>query len=87
MQVFDNIHKTVKEDLQVEIVKNSRFSIAAACFSIYAFQELKTQLEAIDQLRFLFTSKTFADKTGTTTTVQDVTYAVILARTISNRAL
>lgn len=59
MQVFDNIHKTVKEDLQVEIVKNSRFSIAAACFSIYAFQELKTQLEAIDQLRFLFTSKTF----------------------------
>lgn len=59
MQLFDNIHKTVKEDLQVEIVKNSRLSIAAACFSIYAFQELKMQLEAIDHLRFLFTSKTF----------------------------
>lgn len=33
--------------------------IAAACFSIYAFQELKDELESIDELRFIFTSPTF----------------------------
>lgn len=38
---------------------NSRISIAAACFSIYAYNELKTQLESIEELRFIFTSPTF----------------------------
>ena len=36
-----------------------RISIAAACFSIYAYQELKAQLEACEELRFIFTSPTF----------------------------
>ena len=34
-------------------------SVAAACFSIYAYQELKKQLYNIDELRFIFTSPTF----------------------------
>lgn len=34
-------------------------SVAAACFSIYAYQELKKQLEVIDEIRFVFTSPTF----------------------------
>ena len=59
MQVFNNITNFLKDDLQVELSKNSRLSIAAASFSIYAYQELKTQLEDIDELRFLFTSQTF----------------------------
>lgn len=33
--------------------------MAAACFSIYAYQELKKQLDNIDELRFIFTSPTF----------------------------
>ena len=37
----DNINTTVKEDLQSVIHKESKLSIAAACFSIYAYQELK----------------------------------------------
>jgi SNF2 family DNA or RNA helicase len=57
--VFDNINKVVKDDMENEIKKNSRLSIAAACFSIYAYKELKKQLEGIDELRFLFTSQTF----------------------------
>lgn len=59
MQVFDNINKIVKDDLQVELQKDSRLSIAAACFSIYAYQELKAQLEDISELRFLFTAQAF----------------------------
>ena len=59
MQIIDNINTTVKEDLQSTIHKNSKISIAAACFSIYAYQELQKQLEGIDELRFIFTSPTF----------------------------
>lgn len=45
MQIIDNINMTVKGDLQAGIKKGSRLSVAAACFSIYAYQELKKQLE------------------------------------------
>ena len=45
MKMLDNINSTVRDDLQQSIRKGSKISIAAACFSIYAYQELKKQLE------------------------------------------
>lgn len=59
MQILDNISHTVQDDLQAEIQKGSKMSVAAACFSIYAYQELKKQLEGVEELRFIFTSPTF----------------------------
>lgn len=59
MELIDNVNKTLRDDLSGEIRKGSKLSIAAACFSIYAFQELKNQLKEIDELRFIFTSPTF----------------------------
>ena len=59
MELINNTTKTLKDDLSVEIRQGSKLSIAAACFSIYAFQELKEQLSQIEQLRFIFTSPTF----------------------------
>jgi hypothetical protein len=59
VQVFDNVNKTVKDDLTVTIEKGSLLSIAAACFSIYAYQVLKKQLDGIDELRFVFTAPAF----------------------------
>lgn len=59
MKVIDNINNTLQSDLQTEMRKGSKLSIAAACFSIYAYRELKKQLESIDELRFIFTSSTF----------------------------
>ena len=59
MELINNTTKTLKDDLSVEIKQGSKLSIAAACFSIYAFQELKEQLSQIEQLRFIFTSPTF----------------------------
>jgi len=59
MQMFDNINTFVKDDLKQEIRAGSKVSIAAACFSIYAYQELKEQLSEISELRFIFTSPTF----------------------------
>ncbi|MFA6843804.1 MAG: SNF2-related protein, partial [Bacilli bacterium] len=59
MELIDNVQKTLKDDLSIEIKNGSKLSIAAACFSIYAFQELKHELKSIDELRFIFTSPTF----------------------------
>ena len=59
MELIDNINKKLRDDLAAEIKPGSKLSIAAACFSIYAFQELKKQLQEIDELRFIFTSPTF----------------------------
>ena len=59
MKIINNINDTVRDDLKTTMRQGSRVSIAAACFSIFAYQELKTQLESVDQLRFIFTSPTF----------------------------
>ena len=59
MLFLDNLTNTVRDDLRKTIRKGSRVSSAAACFSVYAYQELKEQLEGVEELRFLFTSPTF----------------------------
>ena len=59
MEIIDNIHKTLTEDLVVELREGSKLSIAASSFSIYAFQELKETVKDIEELRFVFTSPTF----------------------------
>lgn len=64
MDTFNNTTKVVKDDLERKIKSGSRISIAAACFSIYAYQALKNELEDCDEFRFIFTSPTFvAEKT------------------------
>ncbi len=59
MELINNTSKTLRDDLSVEIKQGSKLSIAAACFSIYAFEELKKELKGLDELRFIFTSPTF----------------------------
>lgn len=59
MKIIDNITDILKDDLSVVMKENSKVAIAASYFSIYAFQELKSQLLKIDELRFIFTSPSF----------------------------
>lgn len=59
MELIDNRSKKLKDDLSSALKSGSKVSIAAACFSIYAFQELKKELSAVDELRFIFTSPSF----------------------------
>ena len=59
MELINNISKTLRDDIVVQMKAGSRLSIAASCFSIYAFQELKEALKDIKELRFIFTSPTF----------------------------
>lgn len=64
MEIFNNTTKVVKDDLVKKIQSGSKVSVAAACFSIYAYQALKHELEYCDEFRFIFTSPTFiAEKT------------------------
>ena len=62
---FNNITERVIDDLkQVLSSGNSQISIAAASFSIYAYEALKEELEKVDSVNFIFTSPTFnTDKT------------------------
>lgn len=59
VKVFDNVTEIVRDDMASTIIKGSKVSIAAACFSMYAYKELKKQLESVDECRFIFTSPTF----------------------------
>ena len=59
MKIINNITEKLSDDLQEKLTSHSRVSIAAACFSIYAYEELKDQLEKVDALRFIFTSPSF----------------------------
>lgn len=59
MELIDNVKTILRDDLAKEIHEGSKLSIAAAYFSIYAYRELKQELENIDELRFIFTSPTF----------------------------
>lgn len=59
VKVFDNITEILRDDMASTISKGCKVSIAAACFSMYAYKELKKQLESVDECRFIFTSPTF----------------------------
>lgn len=59
VKVFDNVTEILRDDMASTISKGCKVSIAAACFSMYAYKELKKQLELVDECRFIFTSPTF----------------------------
>jgi len=57
--IFDNITSRVIDDLKATLRGGSKVSMAAASFSIYAFEALQKELEQVEELRFIFTSPTF----------------------------
>src|ERR1017187_1731242 len=59
MEVIDNINRLFGDDLKQATHPGSKLKIAASCFSIYAFEALKSELEKIESLQFIFTSPTF----------------------------
>ena len=64
MKVIDNISTLLKDELIENIKKGSKMTIAASCFSMYAYKELKKQLDNIEELRFIFTSPTFVKESA-----------------------
>ena len=59
MEIIDNINHLLGDNIKQDIQKGSKLKIAASCFSIYAFEALKDELQKIESLEFIFTSPTF----------------------------
>ena len=59
MEVINNIDKRLGDDLRMALRRDAKVSIAASYFSIYAYEALKSELERVKELRFIFTSPAF----------------------------
>ncbi|MFP5510953.1 MAG: ATP-dependent helicase, partial [Alphaproteobacteria bacterium] len=59
MRIVDNTTTLLGDDLKNELAGASKLRVAAACFSIYAFDALKTELGRLKEFEFIFTSPTF----------------------------
>lgn len=59
MELIDNINNLLGDSLKQTIKSGAKLKIAASCFSIYAFEALKKELEQVDSLEFIFTAPTF----------------------------
>jgi hypothetical protein len=65
VRIIDNINELLGDDLKREIGRGSKLRIAASAFSIFAFEALKSELELIDGLEFIFTSPSFVTAKAT----------------------
>ena len=61
VKVLNNTTEKLLDDLKDTIRKGSKVSIAAACFSIYAYQALQKELEGVEEFRFLYTAPSFVE--------------------------
>ncbi|WP_419174753.1 helicase-related protein [Desulfosediminicola sp.] len=59
MQILDNINSLWGDDLKETLQQGAKLKIAASCFSIYAFEALKKELQHLESLEFIFTAPTF----------------------------
>jgi hypothetical protein len=59
MELLDNISQLLGDSLKRSVRPGMKLKIAASCFSIYAFEALKAELESLESFEFIFTSPTF----------------------------
>jgi hypothetical protein len=65
VRIIDNINTLLGDDLKATLRPKSRLKIAASCFSIYAYEALKSQLSKIESLQFIFTAPAFIAEEAT----------------------
>lgn len=53
MELIDNISRLLGDDLKKTLRPGARLKVAASCFSMYAFEALKAELEKIEELDFI----------------------------------
>ncbi|MCW3472281.1 helicase-related protein [Rhodococcus pyridinivorans] len=59
MRIIDNVNDLLGDDLKATLRPGSKVRIAAATFSIFAFEALRKELEQVSELEFIFTSPSF----------------------------
>ena len=58
MKIIDNINSLLGDDIKPSIENGSKLKVAASCFSIYAYEGLKSELSKVESLSFIFTAET-----------------------------
>ena len=58
-KILDNKFNFVYQELQENIKKGSKLSVISALFSMYAYDNLKKDLNKIDNMRFIYTKPSF----------------------------
>ena len=61
-KMLDNKRNKVVDEFRKGLTTGSKLSIISAYFTIYAYAELKKELDKIEKMRFIFTEPTFVDK-------------------------
>ena len=59
MEIIDNINRLLGDDLKQTLQPGAKLKVAASCFSMYAYEVLKAELEKIEELSFIFTAPAF----------------------------
>ncbi len=65
METIDNVNDLLGDDLKRTVASGAKLRIAASCFSIYAYEALKEELEQVEEVEFIFTSPTFVQGEAT----------------------
>lgn len=60
METIDNLNTLLGDSLKDTLQPSGKLKIAASCFSMFAYEALRNELEKLDSVEFIFTSPTFA---------------------------
>jgi hypothetical protein len=60
METIDNLNSLLGDSLKQTLRPGAKLQVAASCFSMFAYEALKVELQKVDSVEFIFTSPTFA---------------------------
>lgn len=59
MKIIDNISVLLGDELKAGVEAGAKIRVAASCFSIFAYEALRNELESVEELEFILTDPTF----------------------------
>jgi superfamily II DNA or RNA helicase len=65
VEIIDNVNRLLGDDFRAVVSRGSRVRIAAATFSIFAFEALQEELTGVERLQFIFTAPAFVASNAT----------------------
>ncbi len=65
METIDNLNSLLGDSLKQTLKPKGKLQIAASCFSVFAYEALKEELEKVESVEFIFTSPTFVNGLAT----------------------
>jgi superfamily II DNA or RNA helicase len=59
LKIIDNISVLLGDEIKAGTEQGAKIRVAASCFSIFAYEALRDELESVNELEFLLTDPTF----------------------------